>query len=119
MNIKKCFKHTDGDGGTPERKEHGANVLSRKKKNFEKSKKKKIRELYSGHIHAHAHTRESEKCRKTVFLCMCDATEYKNIRFKAIFKPVERVKFKNGIVIGLWLKKCRSGLYFGFSCFLT
>ena len=51
MNVRKCLKRTDGDGGTPERKEYGANSPFRKIKNFENEKKSKNMDFC--HIRAH------------------------------------------------------------------
>lgn len=41
---------------------------------------------------------------------MCNAVECRKIRFKPIFSPVERMKTKNGIVIGYWQNKHSDGL---------
>lgn len=68
-------------------------------------------------IYAHAHTRKSKKCWKGDILCMYCAIEYQKIRFEPLFRLVERIKLKNGIVIGRHQNKRSIGLknrLFGF-----
>ena len=75
-------KHADGGGGDQKRKGYGANTLFRKKENF-----------------------KNEKIKNLVYFQIYDAIKHQNIAFEPIFSPVERFKHKNGVVIGLCLRK--------------